>query len=32
MAGGTLPGNDDQDGDGLTDLQEYYYGSNPCSP
>jgi hypothetical protein len=32
MAGGTLPGNDDQDGDGLTDLQEYYYGSDPCSP
>ena len=32
MAGGTLPGNDDQDGDGLADLQEYYFGSDPCSP
>jgi chitodextrinase/regulation of enolase protein 1 (concanavalin A-like superfamily) len=32
MAGGTLPGNDDQDGDGITDLQEYYFGSDPCSP
>ena len=32
MAGGTLPGDDDADDDGLTDLQEYYLGSNPCAP
>lgn len=32
MSGGSLPGNEDQDNDGLTDLEEYYYGSNPCKP
>jgi hypothetical protein len=32
MGGGTLPGDDDADDDGLTDAQEYYLGSNPCSP
>lgn len=32
MSGNTLPGKDDQDDDGLTDLEEYYLGSDPCSP
>lgn len=32
MSGGSLPGDDDADDDGLTDLQEYYLGSDPCKP
>ena len=29
--GNQLPGNDDADNDGLTDLQEFVLGSDPCS-
>ena len=31
MAGNPLPGNADTDNDGLTDLEEFFLGSDPCS-
>jgi len=30
--GGIIPGNNDADGDGLTNLEEYKRGTDPCSP